>query len=259
MKNLGAKLKAAREAKELSLRDVADATRLRIYVIENMEKGSFDYDLPDIYKRGFLRIYAAFLKFNVDDIMREYNTAMAMRNPDGATRTVFVPSEEEIPQITNFDEPQDSVSSDIDMTSKYIKIGGIAVLAILAIIIIVMIFSSSKSDTAVEENGVKIENVEVSDKDVNDSSIPVVSDIAEPSKLVIKASGDTYVTVRKLADSKSVLFTGKLQNGMSKEFVIEEPLFVNVTDGSKITLVRNSKVIYDKTNKGISRFNVSPR
>ena len=56
MKNLGAKLKAAREAMQLSLRDVADATRLRIPVLEKMEDGSFDYKLQDIYKRGFLRI-----------------------------------------------------------------------------------------------------------------------------------------------------------------------------------------------------------
>ena len=99
MKNLGAKLKAAREAMQLSLRDVADATRLRINVLEKMEDGSFDYDLQDVYKRGFLRIYAAFLKLNVDDIMRQYNTAVAMRSESGRRRLVV---ESEPEQETKF-------------------------------------------------------------------------------------------------------------------------------------------------------------
>ena len=96
MKNLGAKLKSAREAMQLSLRDVADVTRLRIPVIEKMEDGTFDYDLQDIYKRGFLRIYAAFLKLDVDAVMREYNTALAMK-PSEEARKRFAPAAEEEP------------------------------------------------------------------------------------------------------------------------------------------------------------------
>ena len=61
MKNLGEKLTEARNAMGLSVRDVADQTRLRIDDIEKMESGEFNINLPEIYRRGFLKIYAAFL------------------------------------------------------------------------------------------------------------------------------------------------------------------------------------------------------
>ena len=250
MKNLGAKLKAAREAKELSLRDVADATRLRIHVLENMEKGAFDYDLPDIYKRGFLRIYAAFLKFNVDDIMREYNTAMAMRSPDDSgRRPVLVEVEEEIPQVTNFEDSQDVQSNEIDMTSKYIKLGGAFVLAILAIIVVVMIASSLTKDEPANKE-------ETQPPATATSSINEVS--VSPVKLIVTAFGDTYLTISKTA-SKEVVFTGTLKNGMVKDFALEETLFVRVADASKIKLERGGEVIYDKSRTGVCGFNVSPR
>ena len=250
MKNLGAKLKAAREAKELSLRDVADATRLRIHVLENMEKGAFDYDLPDIYKRGFLRIYAAFLKFNVDDIMREYNTAMAMRSPDDSgKRPVMVAVEEEIPQITNFEDSQDVPSDEIDMTSKYIKLGGAFVLAILAIIVVVMIASSLIKDEP--SNREESQPTTAVENSINEVSV-------KPVKLVVTASGDTYITISKVG-SKEVIFTGTLKNGMVKDFALEETLFVRVADASKIKLERDGDVIYDKSRTGVCGFNVSPR
>ena len=67
----------ARTEKGVSVREAADATRLRADVIENMESGAFDYKLPEIYKRGFLRIYAAYLRLNVDEILAEYSAALS--------------------------------------------------------------------------------------------------------------------------------------------------------------------------------------
>ena len=79
MKNLGEKLTEARNAMGLSVRDVADQTRLRIDDIEKMESGEFNINLPEIYRRGFLKIYAAFLKLNVDEVLAEYTALQAAR------------------------------------------------------------------------------------------------------------------------------------------------------------------------------------
>ncbi len=254
MKNIGAKLKAAREAMQLSLRDVADATRLRILVLEKMEDGSFDYKLQDIYKRGFLRIYAAFLKLDVDAIMREYNTAVARSSSEDGRRKLVVaqPEEEEIPQETNFGEMQQTQEPELDMTAKYVKLGGAFVLAILAIIVVVMVASSlTKSEP---DANIAPQEQSVEEKPVAINEVPVASNV-----LVISADGDTYLTVAKSANRASSLFTGTLKAGDKKEFKLDEALFVRVTDASKVKMSRGDKVIYDKTFTGVRGFDVMPK
>ena len=56
MKNLGETLKQARAAKGVEIRDASDATKVRSDFLRHMENGDFDFDLPEIYKRGFLRL-----------------------------------------------------------------------------------------------------------------------------------------------------------------------------------------------------------
>ena len=245
MKNLGAKLKAAREAMQLSLRDVADATRLRINVLEKMEDGSFDYDLQDVYKRGFLRIYAAFLKLNVDDVMREYNTAVAMRRGEDSRRR-FV-SEEEPAQETKFEDTAESpASADMpDLTGKYIKLGGAFVLAILAIVVVVMIVSSltSKSENAPAQQTQQPAAAQTASA-MNDVSSAVQT-------LAITAYGDVYVSVAKNADVSNVIFAGTMKAGMSKVFDLAEPLQIRVTDAGKVKFARNGETIYDRSRTGV--------
>ena len=53
MKNLGETLKQARANNCVELRDVSDATKIRTDFLAKMEEGDFNFDLPEIYKRGF--------------------------------------------------------------------------------------------------------------------------------------------------------------------------------------------------------------
>ncbi len=256
MKNIGAKLKAAREAMQLSLRDVADATRLRILVLEKMEDGSFDYKLQDIYKRGFLRIYAAFLKLDVDAIMREYNTAVARLSSEDGRRKLVVaqPEEEEVPQETNFGEMPQAQEAELDMTAKYVKLGGAFVLAILAIIVVVMVASSLTKSTVSAEDAMNAVVAIEKSSEAPLNEVPVASNV-----LVISADGDTYLTVAKSANRASSLFTGTLKAGDKKEFKLDEALFVRVTDASKVKMSRGDKVIYDKSFTGVRGFDVMPK
>ena len=72
MKNLGEKLHEARVARGVTLRDAADMTKIRIDFLQNMEDGNFDFDLPEVYKRGFIRLYAQFLRLDPKAIHDEY-------------------------------------------------------------------------------------------------------------------------------------------------------------------------------------------
>ena len=48
MKNLGETLKQARANKGVELRDVSDATKIRIDFLAKREEGDFNFDLPEI-------------------------------------------------------------------------------------------------------------------------------------------------------------------------------------------------------------------
>ena len=64
MQSIGAKIEEARKRKGISLREAAEATKIRSDFLSHIEKGEFDYDLPNIYKIGFIKNYAKYLKLN---------------------------------------------------------------------------------------------------------------------------------------------------------------------------------------------------
>ena len=72
MQSIGERLEEARKRMGVSIREATETTKLRTDVIDSFEGNRFDFDLPEIYKRGFLRIYAQFLKLDSDQILTDY-------------------------------------------------------------------------------------------------------------------------------------------------------------------------------------------
>lgn len=66
--SLGDKLKAAREARRLTLDQAADSTRVRAVYLQALENNDHSVMLSAAQGRGFLRIYADFLGLNLDDL-----------------------------------------------------------------------------------------------------------------------------------------------------------------------------------------------
>ena len=57
--DVGSRLRAAREAKQLSVREIADTTKISVAVLEALEDNDFARLPGGIYSRGFVRSYAA--------------------------------------------------------------------------------------------------------------------------------------------------------------------------------------------------------
>jgi len=72
MSELGHLLIEARTAKNLSLADVEQATRIRQKYLEALEGAAYDVLPRGATARGFLRSYARFLGLDVDDALRRY-------------------------------------------------------------------------------------------------------------------------------------------------------------------------------------------
>jgi cytoskeletal protein RodZ len=75
---LGQRLREAREAKELSLADVEQATRIRLKYLEALELGNYASMTP-VQAQGFLRNYARFLGLDLGLLLQELESEPAPR------------------------------------------------------------------------------------------------------------------------------------------------------------------------------------
>lgn len=72
MGSLGERLKAAREAKGVSLLEAEEDTKIRKRYLEALEDEEYNIIPGIVYAKGFLRTYAAYLGFNSDEVMAEF-------------------------------------------------------------------------------------------------------------------------------------------------------------------------------------------
>jgi transcriptional regulator with XRE-family HTH domain len=73
MSELGERLRAAREEKELTLEQVAEETRIPLNYLEALETESLETFTSPVHARGFLRNYADYLGLDLDDILGVYD------------------------------------------------------------------------------------------------------------------------------------------------------------------------------------------
>lgn len=283
MKNLGDKLREAREAKGLTVRDVTEATRLRMDIVENMESGSFNYPLPEIYKRGFLRIYAGFLRLDEKPLVEQYALIASRRRDarDGEDdfskkggKTLakrIAAAREALKENPPRPEPLDSRFDDDDSLSDgaekqgekqpdYVKLGAVSAAVLLAVAVVALAVSSVSRAPAPEANpDLPPPNADVSLPDYQTAAQPVQTDGARARgehTVRLTALADTYVRIHPAGEKDSVLYIGPLQAGESREFKTSKPLTLRVTDAEKISILRDGRKLDLKGAKGLVRFNV---
>ncbi|MFH1497174.1 MAG: helix-turn-helix domain-containing protein [Verrucomicrobiota bacterium] len=73
MQSIGERLEEARKRKGISIREAAEATKIRTDYLHKYESNQFDLRLPEIYVRGFLRNYAVYLGLPANKIIEDYD------------------------------------------------------------------------------------------------------------------------------------------------------------------------------------------
>ncbi|MDF3055848.1 MAG: family transcriptional regulator [Rariglobus sp.] len=92
MQTIGERLEEARKRKGISIREAAEATKIRGDYLHKYENNQFDIKLPEIYVRGFLRTYAIYLKLPGEKIINDYHAlglGDAARNNRSLNREVY--------------------------------------------------------------------------------------------------------------------------------------------------------------------------
>ena len=72
MNDLGPRLKRAREARGVSLRDIATRTKISVGALEALERGDVSKLPGGIFGRAFVRAYAAEVGLDADDVVKDF-------------------------------------------------------------------------------------------------------------------------------------------------------------------------------------------
>jgi cytoskeleton protein RodZ len=89
MQTIGQRLKAEREEQRLTLEKVFEATRIRIQYLQALEEDDLSVMPSPVQARGYLRNYAEFLGFDVDQMLDE----MRVMNAQHASAEIIGPAD----------------------------------------------------------------------------------------------------------------------------------------------------------------------
>lgn len=244
--DFGSFFREARERRGLNLDDVAEAIRVKVDYIESIENGSFDFDLPDIYKRGFYKSYADFLGLNVSEMMamcpipafetmeaqRHHMTIEATKRDQQAAlernleniKTSFSDDVLEDPSIK---QAKPKINSD---RKKILKIAGIAGSIFLLLGLFSLIFrKKSHSETEIAAN------------------VPAK---IEQKQLRLHATNTVRVMIRE-EESRENVFTGTLSTGEQKNITYQKPITVYYDRGECLEIeLMNGEVLHLQSGRG---------
>lgn len=89
LNHLGDILKKRREERRLSLKEVENATSVRMSYLQAIEEGQLGKLISPIYAQGFIKKYAAFLEMDGDKLIGEHPTIMRLLNEKRADAPDF--------------------------------------------------------------------------------------------------------------------------------------------------------------------------
>ena len=85
---IGQKLEDARNRKGISIREASESTKIRGDFLSSFEAGNFDINLPEVYLRGFIRVYARFLGIDPESAVADLNLEIGSVKNKSVKKTI---------------------------------------------------------------------------------------------------------------------------------------------------------------------------
>jgi len=233
---LGKTFKKAREAKQLSVEEASEKTRIPKKIIKAIEEDRL-CEIPSVfYARGFVRTYSKFLGCEGEKAVKEYLAGSEKKK------------EEPRLLLDNEQVPGDKVL-------KYQRKAAIALLAIFGIwmlglgILQVKKFVSNsaskykahvadKKEQAVKEQAVKIVPPREAAKEKVQDAAKAVPEKTEGIELEISARASTLIEV---VSDDDLLFKGILKKGSSDTWRAKKEINLEIGNAGGVTLKLNGK------------------
>lgn len=241
----GKKLEEARIRRGVSIRQASDDLKIRPDFLLSFENDHGNFQMPNVYKCGFIKLYARYLKLDTEEISNDFNAYHQNDTRKGRQkeerehfgRIDFVSTEptsviqntldfnaskdSEEPQSEEFASNQNQ-SSYSSKKNNYIKIGlisGSVVAGLLLIILVVNSFlrpSGATTPIAAQQQAIDAAKYAI-------------------EKLILSGEDNIHVVVRQEHD-KQRLFAGNIDKDHPVTVIRKGPVKIHFSDGSKLTV-----------------------
>jgi len=243
----GKKLEEARTRRGISIRQASDDLKIRLDFLLSFENDGGVFSMPDVYKIGFIKLYAKYLKLDPNEIANDFSSFHDFDNEKNKQNTerenlgrmeLIIPETiAPIQNSLNLAADKDESKHDSEnlafkkppyLSNKafYIKFGLIASGSLAALIIAIMaisnIFSSSKPNigtagsTAFEQKLLRHGQHAI-------------------EELILSGEDNIHVVVRQEQD-KLRLFSGNIDKTHPVTISRQGPVKIHFSDGSKLSI-----------------------
>ena len=263
---VGQKLEEARKRKGVSLREVSESTKIRGDYLSAIESGNVKINLPEVYLRGFVRLYAKFLDLDQDAMVAELDNDLGKSSSKLSKKSlgsIVAQDQNENSSKTFTQKSSSSPAKHSSASSKLLSLPVVLSLVgvVTTLIVVLLIYNITQGDGLQSQNDYNATISEVSNNlETGSTSEPQVSNnlhmlkismIGNVEKLIICDEGKTPNIFHEF-DSLTV--------GWQKDIPFENSFRLYASNIENVTFSVDggelSKIGGDK--KGIGTFNWKP-
>ena len=204
--DVGARLRAAREAKQISLREIAETTKISVSALEALEENDVAQLPGGIFTRAFVRSYAAEVGLDPEETMRDF--------------VAQVPAEE-----IDEDKKYDNRSREHDLFESQQRMAG----TVLKLVVIglpvagLLLYLGTRAVTGTDA-----------------PEAPPAEPMSQgPLTIVLRPRADCWVSLR--VDGESV-FERVMQAGERESYAADDEIILNVGDAGAFAFAINQQV-----------------
>ena len=218
--DVGGRLRAAREAKNLELRDIASTTKISIGALEALEQNDFSALPGGIFTRAFVRSFASEVGLDREETTRDF---MAQA-PAEATQDAGGPSEQE--QML-------SPRQVIETIAKVLVIG-----VPLAALLFLGIRSVSSVYPGLEETGAPVSAMPAPPPVPPAAPVEEAAAVSEPLAIVLRPSGESWVS---LTVDGELVVSRIMQAGEEESYEAEDEITLNIGNAGQFDFTINQQ------------------
>jgi cytoskeletal protein RodZ len=265
MQTIGEKIEETRKRKGISLSEAAEATKIRRDFLLNIESNEYGYDLPEIYKRGFIKNYAKYLKLNPEKVLSQYQEQLITHssrskkpntdlfnsnselNPSAGQGTLDPLLDKPSLGKINLNKPAETAeaapASEETIANKelYIKTAILGIVTLLFVFGIFWLIQTISQSMNPNKDAIANTTTSATTSSITQTSEPSKSTEYPIEEITLKASGSVYVQIRQKLDNK-LLLSKQLIEGEIQTIKRRGPVDVAFTKGNFVTLFTDGEV-----------------
>ena len=261
MSSVGETLRNAREEKGISIKQVAEATSIRIMYLEAIEKEQFDLIPGEVYLKGFIRNYANFVGLNGPELVEKYKEQVAVQK-----RQEHVPTAEESEPVAEkariipkkkIELPKCNTCFIKSLLGRFLNKKALIAVAGVAVLLIAINFLSGNSadENRIVANGKESVATQVTSEQPKKSSVVKEPGgaylVKDAASIEAKVDFSDACWTEAYADGKEV-FVGMMSSGKSITWTADKELQIKLGNVRVAKITCNGQSIpYEADENGI--------